>query len=212
MLDNFARLNPHLSDPSGVIDIPLFYYRFMVDNYPWKYPCSFLFFPWPWDYQKDYFSSHLGLFSVGILLFILHFLLFCQLVLPKQTLPFCFNAHFCLSLLNYERVLGLWGPPVFSQIACGFLWASDATSTSEPHFHALLLVRLRPNLFPSCSEWWTPSPCLTTILAAPGRDLTHKAVFFSSTDLQWCPFTSQAASTSVLNMGIYKFREASYFL
>ena len=107
--------------------------------------------------------------------------------------------------LNCDSVLGLWGPPVFSQIAYGFLWACDATSTSEPHFHALLLARLAgvgPKPSPSCSEWRTPSPCLTTPLAAPGRD-RDKVVSFSSTDLQRCPFTSQAASAWILNTGVY---------
>lgn len=44
MLNNFARLNLHPSDPSAVIEIPLFYYRFMVDNYSLKHPFSFIFF------------------------------------------------------------------------------------------------------------------------------------------------------------------------
>lgn len=141
MLDNFAKLNPHPSDPSVVIGIPLVYYRFMIDNCTWKYPCSFLFFPWPWVYQDDYFSSHLGLF-------------WCRHPFIRTSFSFfsasqSFLNKLCPSVLmlnfvhlNCDSVLTLWGPPVFNPIAYGFLWACAVTSTSKPLFHALLLVRL----------------------------------------------------------------------
>lgn len=95
MMGNFARLNPHPSDLSGVMEIPLFYDRFMVDNYSLKISSFFpLSFHGLESINRTIFPHILDYFRVGILLFTPHFLLFCQAVLPKRTLPFCLTLSF----------------------------------------------------------------------------------------------------------------------
>lgn len=123
MLNNFARLNLHLSDPSDVIEIPLFYYRFMVHNYSVKPPFSFFSFLMTLELSRGLFFLT-SQTSVVKATFYSHLISLFTAILPllnKLWLSILMLGFVCLYITrigywNFEALIFLKLPMAFSEL------------------------------------------------------------------------------------------------